>query len=302
MKLDCVRVIGGKGSRPDQFQKALRGIGVGPADRVYAVGDREVKVFDHNGGLDRRWSTAMVGRCLAVDAEGNVYVGQTGQVERFDGAGKATVALRDADRLGRITALAIGRDQFLVADASNRCIRRYDGSGKWLNDIGGRNNTRGFLIPNGRLDFCVDPEGMIRAVNPAKHRVERYTADGQLRDHFGRFGNRPEDFPGCCNPVNLALTPRGELVVIEKAAPRLKVYDAGGRLLAVTDAESLDPNCKNMDLAVDSRGRIYVADTVRMQIAVFQRDDVAARPATDPAAAVEKFSSLTSSHARTVRG
>ena len=30
-----------------------------------------------------------------------------------------------------------------------------------------------------------------------------------------------------------------------------------------------DPRCKNMDLAVDSKGRVFVIDTVRLQIHVF---------------------------------
>ncbi len=47
------------------------------------------------------------------------------------------------------------------------------------------------------------------------------------------------------------------------------VYDAAGELLAVVAADVFDLNCKNMDLAVDSKGRVYIAETVQLHIQVF---------------------------------
>jgi hypothetical protein len=60
--------------------------------------------------------------------------------------------------------------------------------------------------------------------------------------------------------------------VTEKADPRVKVYDAGGRLLTVIASVEFDVNCKNMDLAVDRGGRVWVADTVRREILAFEGD------------------------------
>jgi hypothetical protein len=56
----------------------------------------------------------------------------------------------------------------------------------------------------------------------------------------------------------------------EKGGPRVKVHDAHGALLAVVADTGFDPNCKNMDVAVDSRGRVHVVDTVRLEILVFE--------------------------------
>jgi sugar lactone lactonase YvrE len=102
------------------------------------------------------------------------------------------------------------------------------------------------------------------------HRVERYTADGTLLGHFGRFDGRdPAGFPGCCNPTNVAVDAKGRVIVSEKAGPRVKVYGPAGDLLAVVADTGFDPGAKNMDLAVDSKGRIYVADTAGLEICVF---------------------------------
>ena len=110
---------------------------------------------------------------------------------------------------------------------------------------------------------------MIHALNPGKHRIERYTPEGELLGFWGRFGTRrPEYFPGCCNPTNLALTRDGQVAVTEKAGPRTKLYTATGTLLALVGEEAFDPNCKNRDLAVDAKGWLYVVDTIRLTISV----------------------------------
>lgn len=277
--------IGGRGPRPDQFTEALRGLCVDGEDLLYAVGDRQVKVFDPNrliptecpnddcdpfGRLQRTWETHSPPYCVAVDARGAVHVGEPGRIERFDAAGKLVDSWVDAERLGLVTTIDFFGDFVLVADARDRCIRRYHKDGRWLNNIGKDNRTKGFLIPNGRLEFAVDGDGIIHASNAAKHRVERYSLEGELLGHFGRFGTRrPQDFPGCCNPTNLTLTPQGQIVVTEKAGPRVKVFDRDGTMRALIGPQYFDPNCKNNDVAVDADGLIYVADTVRLWICVF---------------------------------
>jgi sugar lactone lactonase YvrE len=286
MRYRKVRTISGKGPGANQFAEALRGIGIDRAGMIYAAGDSEIKVFDAQAELQTRWRTDRPGYCVAIDDDGTVYVGEAGQLEIFDTAGKRLTTWQDADRLGLVTTIGFFREHVLVADAQDRCIRRYDTRGQWLNDIGKNNTTKGFLIPNGHVDFAVDAQGIIHAPNPAKHRVERYDLTGDLLGHFGRFGGRrPEDFPGCCNPTNLTLDRQGHVIVTEKAGPRLKVYSPVGKLLAVVGAEAFDANCKNMDVAVDSLGNVYVVDTVRLHICVFapeQTDGGSAAGSTSP--------------------
>ena len=62
----------------------------------------------------------------------------------------------------------------------------------------------------------------------------------------------------------------GALYTAEKAGPRVKAYDFDGKLLAVIATDAFNPNCKNMDIAADARGRVYVVDTVKLAIFVFE--------------------------------
>ncbi len=271
MQYRQVQVIGGRGAGADRFAGALRGLATDPEDNLYAAGDSEVKVFDRGGTLRRRWSTSAPAFSVTVAADGTVYAGGPGQVEMFDPRGRLLNAWRDPERLGLVTAIGFTGDTVLIGEAKDRCIRRYDRHGRFLHNIGKDNRMKGFLIPNGIVDFGVDAEGIIHAANPGKHRVERYTPDGELLGHIGRFdGLDPAGFSGCCNPTNVAVAGRDRLYVTEKAGPRAKVYDFGGTLLSVIATDVFDPNCKNMDIAVDSRGRVYVADTVKLAVLVFE--------------------------------
>jgi sugar lactone lactonase YvrE len=261
--------FGGKGAAADRFSEALRGIAIDGEDRIYAVGDSVAKVFSAQGELLRQWKTGLPGFCVAVGDDGRVWVGQWQQVEVFDAQGKPVDKWRDDDRLGLVTAIDFSNGEVFLADASARWIRRYDGEGRFLNNIGDQHRKGGFHIPNGVVDFAIDDEAIIHVANPGMHRVERYTVDGELLGHFGRFDGRdPAGFPGCCNPTNLALDRAGHVIVSEKAGPRAKLYSSDGQLITVVADDVFDPLAKNMDVAVDSRGRIYVADTATLEIHV----------------------------------
>jgi hypothetical protein len=260
MQYRHVQTIEGKG--------ALRGIAVDGHGQLYAAGDSEIKVFDAAGRLKQRWPTSRPALSVAVTTDGAVYAGQLRQIEIFDDTGKLRNTWRDEKLLGRVTAIGFTKDSVLAGDAADRAIRRFDRNGKFLNNIGKDNPVNGLLIPNGVVDFAVDAQGIVWAANPGKHRVERYTPGGELLGHIGRFdGVDPAGFTGCCNPTNVAV--RDGIYTTEKAGPRVKSYDFSGKLLAVIATDLFDANCKNMDIAVDARGRVYVVDTVKASILVF---------------------------------
>ncbi|HEY1220565.1 MAG: NHL repeat-containing protein [Bryobacteraceae bacterium] len=269
MQYRHVQAIGGKGAASDRFTATLRGLAVDVHGQLYAAGDSEIKVFDAAGRLKRRWPTTSPVHSVAVASDGAVYAGQVGQIEIFDGLGKLLDTWRDAKLFGPVTAIGFTKDSVLAADVADRAIRRFDRSRKFLNNIGKDNQVKGLLIPNGVVDFAVDAHDTIYAANPGKHRIEKYTPDGELLGHIGRFdGIDPAGFTGCCNPTNVAV--RDAIFTTEKAGPRVKSYDFTGKLLAVIATDLFDANCKNMSIAVDARNRVYVADTVKLEIFVFE--------------------------------
>lgn len=262
--------IGGRGDKPEQFAHALRGMTTDPDGRLYVAGDLEVKVFEADGRLRRRWAVAKPPFSVAVAADRRVFVGEAGQVEIFSADGRLIRTWTDGERLTRVSSIGFAGGDVLFGEARGRCIRRYDKNGKFLHNIGANTRLGGFLVPNGIVDFDVDAAGVIHVANPGKHRVERYTVDDRLLGHIGRFhGVDPAGFTGCCNPTNVTVA--GDLVYCtEKGEPRAKAYNFAGNLQAMIAADVFHPDCRNMDIAVDPRGRVYVADTVRLEVLVFK--------------------------------
>ena len=116
----------------------------------------------------------------------------------------------------------------------------------------------------------MDAAGVVRATDSGRHQVTAWALDGSPVGKFGKFGmHAPADFVGCCNPVNVAMTPDGKVVTAEKMVARVKVYEPDGRLLAVIGPEHFDPTCTQIHVAVDANGRILAADPVRRQVMVF---------------------------------
>jgi hypothetical protein len=269
MGLTHTHSLSGKGQRPDQFSVQLTGIAVDAANRLLAVGDREVKRFSADSKLETRFPTPSVGWSIAVDGASS-WVGRVAGVDQFDFNGKLQSRIEDKNRLGLITGLAVEGDTLLAADASNRTIHLYN-KGEWQKEVGRDVNTRGFMLPNGVLDLALDATQQSFVVaHPQKHRVERYDLEGKLTFKFGGFGmGDPADFGGCCNPTNITATLDGVLVVSEKAPPRVKVYTSDGKFVAQSADGVFDENTKNIDLAADGRGRLYATDPKRCTIEVF---------------------------------
>jgi hypothetical protein len=253
---------------------ALSGVAVDHEDKIYVLGDGQVFIFSPGGDFIRKWKAPEGAICLTVSPDKRIWIGTSGRVAIYadDGNQLRSFAVGDAARPARITSIKILNNQILIADAAARHIRRYDLSGKQTGELGTKGQP-GFMLPNGSLDIAVDGKGMVWATDPGRHRVSSWNSEGLRIGYFGKFGQQNvENFVGCCNPVNLAIAPDGKIVTGEKVTARVKVFDADGKLLALIGPEHFDQNNKHLHLAVDSKGRIIVADPVRLELKIFSPD------------------------------
>jgi hypothetical protein len=268
-----VATLAGRGTA-GEFRTSLSGVAVGAGSVIHALGDGEVRVFGANGGVARAWKAPERAACVTVAPDGRVLVGAPGRVEIYGTAGNRIggFAVGESGNPADVTALKVFRDTVLVADASARLVRRYDANGVERGLIGNQHKTGSFMLPNRSLDVDVDSAGMVYATDTGRHQISTWKLDGTPVAAFGRFGQaKPEDFVGCCNPVNLAVAPDGCVVTGEKVAARVKVFGSDRALLAVIGPEHFDPMCTHIHLAVDSSGRIVAADPVRRTITIFGR-------------------------------
>jgi hypothetical protein len=265
-------LIIGNAASMHPFRSSLLGIALDSEDRILVLGDGEVRAFEPNGDFIRNWRAPAGAQCLTVGQENQIYFGLMGRVEIYSAIGNRIggFAVVDGNHAANITSIKISEAEILVADAAARFIRRLDSNGKQTGDIGTQGKVRGFMLPNRSLDFDVSPSGVIFAADSGRHRVSSWTLSGSPIGYFGKFGHtNPQDFVGCCNPVNLAIAPDGKIVTAEKVIARLKVYDPSGKILALIGPEHFDPKCVHLHLAVDSKDRILVADPMRRELKIF---------------------------------
>jgi hypothetical protein len=180
--------------------------------------------------------------------------------------------------------------RIFVADAGNRAVLKLDPSGKVLGRIGvkaAERNVPGLVVPSPYLDVKPGADGLLRVNNPGRHRVELYTADGDLEQAWGHPGNAIDCFCGCCNPIAVTPLPDGTCITCEKGLPRVKISAADGTLQAVVAGpESFPENARagsqrdlsdgtlgGVDAAVDRDGRVCVLDLVAKNIHVFRRKE-----------------------------
>jgi len=125
-------------------------------------------------------------------------------------------------------------------------------------------------VPSPYFDLLVAPDGLLRIVDPGRHKITAFTEGGDLELSWGKPTLEIEGFGGCCNPSHIAMLEDGRFVTSEKGIARVKVHDAEGRFVtAVVGPAGLDTETGPCDVAVDSKGRILVLDPGRGVLRIF---------------------------------
>jgi len=258
------------------FFKVARGLAVGPQDRVYVAGDAGVRVFEPDGRRVAGFETGGEPGCLAVAADGTVFVGMVDHVEVYDAGGKRSAAWPSPGAGTLLRSVAVQDDRVFAADAGNRILLCYDRAGALVRRIGkastGDEEEGFFLRNNEHFDLAAGLDGALWVANAGRFRLERWTSDGELKWSWGAGSTKVQDFFGCCNPAHFALLPGGGFVTSEKGLLRVKTYSPEGAFDAVVAPPTdFDEKAGSLDVAADSRGRVLVLDPSAAEVRFYER-------------------------------
>lgn len=267
--------------------KSTTAIELDNAGNLYIAGDMVIVVFAPNGQKLREIALVSEPTALAVGEDGSVYIGLTDRIEVYSSAGEKLSAWAPL-RSGLLTAIAVAGEDVFAADALNKVVRHYDKQGNPLGVIGAKDeahNIPGIVVPSPYFDLLIAPDGLLRVVNPGRHRIEAYTFDGHLEWWWGKPSVGLDGFSGCCNPIALAMLPDGGFVTCEKGLVRVKVHDEEGSLTGVVAGPDQlgwqaplrvcvtpeECQARGLDAAVDAQGRIYILDQTRNVVRIFEK-------------------------------
>ena len=263
-------------------------VAVGADGRIYIAGDEKITIYTSGFSVQTEVELKGEPTCVEVETDGTmvvcvksdvIFINPTGvEIDRW------TIPADNAI----LTSVVMDNENVFVADAVNKLVWRLDHDGRVVGKIGQKDpdrNIPGIVIPSAYFDIASYPDGLLRVVNPGRHWIEAYTSDGDREWYWGTSGVNIKGFSGCCNPVALAVLPDGGFVTAEKGLVRVKVYDADGEFVGVVAGPDQlgwvaplrvcktpeECKAKGFDVAVDKQGRIYVLDTLRNVVRIFEK-------------------------------
>lgn len=243
---------------------------------------------------------------VAVDTAGNVYVADSAnhRIRRVAPDGIITTVVgtgeagddgdggpaRDA-RLRRPLGVAVGADGTLfVADTYNHRIRMVAADGT-ITTVAGTGEP-GFAGDGGPgaaallaypTGIAVGAGGALYIADTGNHRVRRLAADGAITTVAGTGAagfngdGGPATLARLNSPRGVAVAADGTLYIVDRENRRIRMVDADGLITTVAGNGSSGFNGDRgdatqatlrapYDVAVDSRGNLYVADTFNHRI------------------------------------
>lgn len=161
---------------------------------------------------------------IALDADGNLFVGDSGngEVLSFDPKGRLRFRFGNKgvgqNEFTSIMAIAVTAEDIVVSDAAGLGVQVFDRRGRFRRGWGrhelGRENVS---LPGG---LSVDPKGRIALADSLRHEVKLYRPDGQLIGQYCGMGSGPGEV---LYPSDLAFDGHGHLIVADTGNARVQV-------------------------------------------------------------------------------
>ncbi len=266
-------VYGQRGLLPGEFQKP-RAVAIDARDRVYTVDMKaEISVFDADGKYVASWSTPTheFGRPsgLAIAPDGDLVAADShyhqvlvyspeGQLRRVLGGDQAPGPL--GGYFGYIADVALdAAGNFYVAEShQHERITKLSPAGDILKTWGERGPAPGQFSRIRALAF--GPDGNLYVADACNHRLQVFSPEGVFLRTIGA---------GVLEyPFDVAVAKDGTVYAVEWGAGRVQRFSPAGEPTGTWGSPGAGPDQLDQPwaLALDSRGRLHVADSLNHRL------------------------------------
>ena len=194
---------------------------------------------------------------IAIDAQGNFYVGDNKALQKYDSDGNHLLSFGPDGYAGITTGIAVASDgKVYRSDPRAAIIEIYAPDGEKIGVLGEPGSGEGqFKQPFG-LHF--DDQGNLYVVDRGNFRVQKFDVAGNFIMAFGTRGDRNGEF---VNPRNVAVDADGNIYVTDQASYLIQKFSPEGEfLLRIGQSHADESMWLVRGVTIDDENNIYIAD------------------------------------------
>ncbi len=239
-------------------------------DQLIVAASNQVFMYNTEGALTNTFTVGSNLRDIAAD-NNHLYLLFPARIEVYDLSGEWLRDWEACDDTADYCSMTLAPGALFATDAANKNICQYTTEGQFVRFI---QSPDGFIVPSYSFGITYT-DGVLYCSNPGRHRVEKYTPDGTYISSFGKSGNAPGLFSGCCNPVHLTHTATGEIITSEKGIPRISCYGTDGTFRSLLlDSKTLGGGHAAYDIKLRN-DLLFVAGNNRISIFRYDKTQAA---------------------------
>lgn len=168
-----------------------------------------------------------------------------------------------------------------VADARNNRLHKFDAQGRYISSLGRGGGGPGEFNQPWALTF--DAQGFLYVADTWNHRVQKFSPELEFITMWGQPESEPEPGPfNLYGPRDIVIDVDGSIWITDTGHKRIINYSPDGAALGAigNEGSGLGQFSEPVGLAVDSTGRLLVADTWNSRIqAIVDAGNIVSIPA-----------------------
>lgn len=207
----------------DVTGKQTHGIAAHHQHLVVSV-DRQLKVYSPKGELTKSLPLPRPARSLTFNSEGELYLGMKNELVKIDLASGQLSSQHRLESKSVITGISFAGKDAYISDGGTKTVWKVTSGVEHLS----HSTWSEFEFPLDYFQVQASADGSVSVSNPARHRIERLNASGDVVSRLGHKSRELAGFSGCCNPVSFVIRGDGSVITAEQGIPRVKLFDADG--------------------------------------------------------------------------